>query len=247
MSVSLALIPVALTLRMVMGSANFGKWVTSREVRVPSIFRDAKELMHTLHKAGYDGEVWGGSIKTHVNGKELFAFWELVDGKWTAIFDRSDSRQQIDRFMADINRAAGGQVLGETAVEHAQSRMQPEEAPQAATFPTNFRDGELLFRTLKEFGVNPARQGAHIVCKVENSVLTFVQAGEGPFYVEIKNAPDLHKIYEYLTHIDDDYKRCLQTIVYERLKERAAAQNMTVESEEVLEDNSIVVTLNLRG
>ena len=56
----------------------------------------------------------------------------------------------------------------------------------------------------------------------------------------------MRKIFEYLTHLDDDYKRCLQSIVYEKLKERVAERNMTIESEEILEDNSIVLTINVR-
>lgn len=68
----------------------------------------------------------------------------------------------------------------------------------------------------------------------------------GPIHVEVHNPPDMRKIFEYLTHLDDDYKRCLQSIVYEKLKERVAERNMTIESEEILEDNSIVLTINVR-
>ena len=57
----------------------------------------------------------------------------------------------------------------------------------------------------------------------------------------------MRKVFEYLSNLDDDYRRCLQAVVYERLKERAAEKNMTIESEEVLEDNSIVPTINVRG
>ena len=112
-------------------------------------------------------------------------------------------------------------------------------------FPTNFRDGELLFRTLKEFGANPVRQGDAIQCRVGESTLIFRRHQDAPFHVEIQNAPDLRRIFEYLSDVDEDYRRCLQSIVYEKLKKRAAAKNLTIESEEVLDDNSIVVTLGI--
>src|SRR5690606_35766729 len=97
--------------------------------------------------------------------------------------------------------------------------------------------------------VNPVREGSGMKCRVEDSLLIFRQSPshDSPFYVEVHNAPDLRKVYQYLSDVDDEYKRCLQSMVYEKLKEREEAKNMTVESEEVLEDNSIVLTINIRG
>lgn len=115
----------------------------------------------------------------------------------------------------------------------------------APTFPTHFRDGDLLFRALQEFGITPVRNGDTISCKLEEAELIFHPHGDAPYEVEIRNAPDYGRIYEYLTHLDSDYKRCVQDLVYTKLKERACERNMTVTGEEVLEDNSIVVTLTL--
>lgn len=251
MSVSIALIPVALTLRLVMGKDKFDRWAESMQVKEPSTFENELELVRTVRKAGYDAEKWGGSYKTHIDGEDLFFFWELDDGKWTAVFGRSDSRQKIRQFMAEINQAAGRQIFEQLQVQGDTITMTSatETAESVATFPTNFRDGELLFRTLKEFGVNPVREGSGMKCRVEDSLLIFrqSQSHDSPFYVEVHNAPDLRKVYQYLSDVDEDYKRCLQSMVYEKLKERVEAKNMTVESEEVLEDNSIVLTINIRG
>ncbi|MFC7679087.1 hypothetical protein [Paenibacillus sp. GCM10028914] len=244
MSVSLALIPVALTLRLVMEKNNFNKWVESMQEKVPTTFENELELVQTVRKAGYDAERLGGSIKTHIDGENQFIFWDLVDGKWTAIFGKSDSKPKIEGFMAEINEVAGRNIFMPLQELDQEPRL-TESIKPAPTFPTNFRDGELLFRTLKEFGVNPIHRGSSIECKVENSHLIFIQAQDGPFHVEVRNAPDLRKIFEYLSDVDDDYKRCLQSIVYEKLKGRVAEKNMTIESEEVLEDNSIVLTLSI--
>ncbi|MCM3269887.1 hypothetical protein [Paenibacillus elgii] len=254
MSVSLALIPVALTLRLVMGKNNFKNWIESMQERIPTSFLDESELVQTVRKAGYDAERWAGNIKTHIDGKNLYIFWELRAGRWEAIFGKSDSSHVINKFMEDINTAAGRQVMGHklyaqvpTSIAPPLPQSQVESTPVAVStiFPTNFRDGELLFRTLKEFGINPIRIGTAISCKVEQSTLTFQQAEDGPFHVEIQNAPDLQKMFEYLSDLDEDYKRCVQAVVYEKLRNRIAEKNMTIESEEVLEDNSIVVTLNI--
>ncbi|WP_020620544.1 hypothetical protein [Paenibacillus daejeonensis] len=239
MSVSLAMVPVALTMRLVMGKDNFDNWVSSMQVKEPTTFKTELELARTVRKAGYDAEKWGGSIKTHLEGERHYFFWECIDGIWTAIFSTSESRERIERLMADVNEAAGRQVF-------EQQEFQPA-TNLSSSFPTNFRDGELLFKTLKEFGINPVRQGSGMTCKVEQSVLTFHQNGDSPFQVTVQNAPELRSVFEYLSDVDEEYKRCVQEVVYRKLKARAAAQNMTVESEEVMEDQSIVLTLNIRS
>lgn len=250
MSVSLAMIPVALTLRLVMGKENFEKWIESMQERVPTTFESELELMRTVRKAGFDAEKYGGSIKTHIEGEKLFFFWELVEGKWMAVFAKSDSKVRIEQFMAEINRAAGRHIMGQSHVQNEllglnRATMGINRAP--SIFPTNFRDGNLLFKTLKEFGVNPIYQNSIISCHLEQSTLIFRQFQDSPFSVEVQNAPDLHKVFEYLSDVDDDYKRCLQSMVYERLKERVSERNMEIENEEVLEDNSIVLTINIGG
>ncbi|WP_338552776.1 hypothetical protein [Paenibacillus sp. KS-LC4] len=246
MSVSIALIPVALTLRIVMGKKNFENFANSMKVKEPTHFQNELEIVRIVRKAGYDAEKWLGVIKTHIAGDKQFMTWEHEDGKWTAIFSKYDSTELIGSFMHSINDAAGRHMFDSTAVGiSARFVKQLASTAPLPSYPTNFRDGELLFRTLKEFGVNPLRQGDAIICKVEQSVLTFRQSADHPFYVEIQNAPDLKKIYEYLSDVDEDYKRCVQDMVYQKLMQRAAEKKMSVESEQVLEDNSIVITLNV--
>lgn len=249
MSVSLALVPVALTMRLVMGKENYEKWVESSTLRIPTNFQTEREIARTVRTAGYDAEIYAGFLKTHLNGEDLYCFWELIDGKWSAAFSIHDSREDIERFIEAVNHSAGKHVIGDGIEREydTDSTSHPEQLIRPTVFPTNFRDGELLFKTLKEFGINPVRKGSTIVCKVENSTLTFQGSDGSPYYVEIKNAPDMKKMYEYLSEVDEDYKRCLQSIVYEKLKKRVAEKKMAVESEKVLEDNSIILTINIRS
>lgn len=241
MSVSLSMVPAALTLRMVMGKQNFDNWVTSMQVTVPTSFKSEQELVRTVLLAGYDTEKLAGNIITDMGVGSFHFFWEHINGKWTAVFRKSDSKRKIEKFIVDVNKVARRQIIDRSVLSETGSNT----ATSLPAFPTNFRDGELLFKTLKEFGINPIRHGSEIVCKVEQTHLTFRQSGDRPFQVEIRNAPDLRKVFEYLSDVDADYKRCLQEAVYRKLKVRTAEQNITIESEEVLEDNSIVLTLNI--
>ena len=237
MSVCIALLPVALAMRIVMGKENFANWVKGQQVRVPSSFTTELELTRTVKKAGYDAIKFGASIKTHFDGEKSFFFWELVDGKWVAIFSKNEDQAMLDRFKSKLESVAGRQIFGV---------ITPVAVTVSAQFPTNFRDRDLLMKALTEFGARPTkRSNGSVLCKIENTALMFTQIGNSPYMVEVKNGPNLEQVYQYLTDIDDDYKRCVQTAVYEKVKARAAERNMTIESEEVLPDKTILMTLRV--
>ena len=237
MSVCIALLPVALAMRIIMGKKNFENWVNAQQVRVPSNFTTELELTRTVKKAGYDAIKFGSSIKTHIDGEKSFIFWELVDGKWVAIFSKNQDQTVLDRFKSMVESVADLQVFGD---------IPPVAVTQSAQFPTNFRDGDLLMKALTEFGARHVkRSNGSVLCMIENTALTFTQMGNSPYMVGVKNGPNLEQIYHYMADIDDDYKRCVQTAVYEKVKARAAERDMTIESEEVLPDKTILITLRV--
>jgi hypothetical protein len=238
-SVSIALLPVALAIRIVMGKDNFENWVKAQQVRVPSSFKTELELARAVKRAGYDAVKFGASIKTHIDGENTFFFWEFVDGKWIAIFSKRYYGQPIlNKFMSSVESAAGFKIFGELANTAAEISTQ---------FPTNFRDGAMLIDALKEFGAHPTkRSDGSITCKIKHSELLFTQLGDSPFMVEVKNSPNLEQVYRYMSDIDDDYKRCVQTAVYEKVKVRAAERDLVIEGEEVLPDKTILITLRVQ-
>jgi len=238
MSVSIALLPVALAIRIVMGEQNFENWVKAQQIRVPSSFKTELELSRAVKKAGYDAVKFGASIKTHIHGQNVFFFWEFVDGKWNAIFSKHHDQSILNKFISDVESVAGFKVFGELA---------SSSFTISAKFPTNFRDGAMLIDALKDFGARPTkRSDGSITCKIEQSELLFTQDGDSPFTVEVKNSPSLEQVYRYMSDIDEDYKRCVQTAVYEKIKARAAEKNLVVEAEEVLPDKTILMTLRIQ-
>lgn len=241
MSVSLALIPVALTLRVVMGKENFENWVQSMQVKMPTNFEHEVDLVVTVRKAGYDAEKWAGLIKTHIRGERDFFFWELVDGQWTAVFSKSDSQEMISQFVRDLESKSGRKIF---VVEEDTDKA---FVPSSQVFPTNMRDEQLLVKTLSDHGLQPkAQPNGEVTCRVGRSILRFRPAEEGSYSVEIENALDLQQMFQFLSALDEDYKRGVQAVAYENLMNRIQEKNLAVESEEVLEDNSIVITLNVQ-
>lgn len=102
MSVNLALVPVAMALRVIMGEKNFRKWIESKQLRVPTKITDKTKLIKSIEKAGYDAQEFGSSIKTHIDGEKEFFFWDIVDGNWCAIFHKEDSLEMIKKIMDEM-------------------------------------------------------------------------------------------------------------------------------------------------
>lgn len=240
MSVSLALLPVALALRVAMGKEGFENWVQSMQVRMPTSFENEVDLVVTVRKAGYDAEKWAGVVKTHLRAERNFFFWELVDGRWTAVFAKSDSKEMISWFVEDLESKSGRSIFLADGVEES-----PSVSRQS--FPTNFRDGQLLQKALEDHGLDYVVQSdGEIVHRSGQSALRFRPIQDGPYSAEIENAPNLRQVFQFLSNLDEDYKRGVQAAVYENLISRIEEKSLTVESEEVLEDNSIVITLNVQ-
>jgi hypothetical protein len=238
MSVSIALLPVALVMRLVMGKEGFENFVKSQQYRVKTDFSSEAELSRAVKKSGHDVIRFGGLLKTHIKGESDFFFWEQVDDHWEAIFSISDDRERLRQFMDRVEQAAGRGVF---------QREGEQTVAAPARFPTNFTDASLLLEALRDFGAHPTQTGAgDILCRVEKSELRFTQQDGQAYSVEIRNAPSLEQAYRHLSDIDEDYKRCVQTAVYEKVKARAESQGLMLESEEVLEDRTVLLTLRVR-
>lgn len=241
MSVSLALVPVALALRFFMGKKRFDAWIESMQVKIPTTFKDENDLITTVRKSGYDADKWGGSYKTHIKGEEFFFFWELVNNRWTAIFGKSDNREDIKAFIRDLEAKAGRSLF-----EWEEEGIKPAVI-QTRTFPTNFRDSEMLQKTLVDYGLSPAREkNGTLICKVSGMTLQFSQADTQPFSLEVINPLDMQHLYTNINKIDEMYGTNVQKATYDRLTSKIKDHGIIIQNEEIDEaDQSMVITLSL--
>lgn len=235
MSVSLAMLPIALALRVVMGKKNFEAWVAAQQQRMETDISSEPELTRLLKKSGYDAVKYGSLIKTHIDGEKNFFFWELANGKWVAVFSKGDNLRLRTAFISRVEAVAGRQVFADTL---------PSEIEPVQTYPTNFVDPNLLAQALADLGGNPARaKDGSISCRINSAKLLFVKHGDGPYSVTIKGALKAEQAYSYLSDLDEDYKRAVQTDVYKRVISEAENNDLWIESEEILPDKSISLTL----
>lgn len=252
MSISLLLLPVALALRAIVGKDKLEEWAASSQNKVPTNFKDGNELERFVIGAGYDAEKWGSSYKTHLQGEKDFFFWDLIDGQWVAVFRKSTPDDVLNRFIKAVEKRADRKIFYATNDSTSQSvksakTIEPMESTKSEVFPTNFRDKNLLRQTLIKFGMLPKETiNGELICNVGPTSLCFFPSDDGSFFVEV-NAKELKLIYNSLSTIDEDYKLQIQKETLESLKQRAKERNLVIESEEVQEDNSILLTLTINN
>ncbi|MCA2641632.1 MULTISPECIES: hypothetical protein [unclassified Microcystis] len=249
MSISLLLLPVALALTAIVGIDKLEEWAASSQNKVPTNFINSNELEFCVRGAGYDAEKWGNSYKTHLQGEQDFFFWNLIDGQWVAVFRKSTPDDVLNRFIKAVERRAGRKVFGTTndLTSPLVKLAKPVESIKTEVFPTSFRDENLLRKTLIKFGMVPKKtEKGELICNIGPASLRFFPSDDGSFFVEV-NARELKLIYNSLSTIDEDYKHQIQKETLESLKQRAKERNLVIESEEMQEDNSILLTLTINN
>jgi hypothetical protein len=242
MSVSIALIPVTLAMRVVMGGKRFDEWVESMQIKIPTNFEDELDLVTTVKAAGYDCEPFFGAFKTHTQSSLDWFTWELVDGKWMAIFTTEDHKPLIAKMMRDLQTKAQRQIFHTDEIGKF-------EVVRTKTYPTNFSDGELLEQTLKQHGARVTRHpdGNLLAHFGSATFLHFNRTGDGPFMMEIPTKTEAQLAHSLVVRLDDTYREQVQKLTYQNLRQRIGTSDFSIESEEVLADKTIVITLNVQS
>jgi hypothetical protein len=239
MSISLALLPLALVVRGVMGKKRFDEMVEASQVKIKTNFKDEKELVSTVRKAGFDAVQWADSIKTHINGEKEFFFWEFIDGQWTAVFSKYDLKESISMLIQKIEKTSGRKIFVTSLNENTDTVI-------PKSYPTNFKDKSILMKTLDDYGVNYSTQSnGTINCRIDNHAFKFKLNENSAYTIEIENEKDLKDMIMNLNNLDEDYRRNVQNKTYENLKTKVEEKGYKIESEEIMEDNSIVITINV--
>lgn len=112
---------------------------------------------------------------------------------------------------------------------------------------TIFNDTKLLQKTLQEHGLSvTAVSENHLTCTAEEVQLDYVrQSAETPFFVTISGVKNIDKFLSEIDCFEREYKQNVQSFTYHKLVEGLGENNMTIEQETLLEDNSIMLTINV--
>lgn len=114
------------------------------------------------------------------------------------------------------------------------------------SFETPFTDKDLLMKTLEEHGVrNITEEYGKISGQVDNYTLTFEKWEEDkPYSIKI-SCLNTDNPVEKMEDLNSEYTLNVQEEAYLNIVENLKSNQMELEREEVLEDNTIVLTINL--
>ena len=102
----------------------------------------------------------------------------------------------------------------------------------ASRIETNFTDEGLLIKTLEEHGMEVIlEEDGAIRASAEEKELIYAKNPQGVYEVDLGGQPESEEL--------------VQEFTYQRLKEHLSSEGMEVHSEEVLEDNTIKIVLNV--
>ena len=114
------------------------------------------------------------------------------------------------------------------------------------SFETPFMDIEILKKTLSEHGAkNIAEWENGIAGDIENYKLTFEKpAYDKPYNLRI-TCLDKDNAEEKVNDLNNEYAMNVQEDAYLHIIDKLKENNMQIEDEEVMDDNTIVLTVNI--
>ncbi len=113
--------------------------------------------------------------------------------------------------------------------------------------PTQFTSLTLLEKTLTEHGLGTKTLSENeLVCATGKATLTYRRGAKNEsFYVTVSGLENPDELIEELECLDAEYKQNVQSYTYGKLMNGLSYHNMTLQSETVLEDNSILLTIDV--
>lgn len=139
----------------------------------------------------------------------------------------------------------------ETSIKDALKENNGEVTPEmiemiCKEYQTVFMDKELLQKTLREYGFGDfVFDNDKIKCELEGFIFSFERENEcNPYSLKVscgQNSDDSVIVAD----LNNEYGLNTQEETYIKIKERLSNKNLKIDEEEILEDDSIMLTINL--
>lgn len=113
-------------------------------------------------------------------------------------------------------------------------------------FDTIIMDKATLLKTLIEHEAkNIVEKDNQVFCDCENFYLEFYKVDESKPYKLTVSCLEQKGLKEFLENISSEYTTNSQEASYNKIKTRLEEQHLEIEEEEIFDDNTIVLTVNL--
>lgn len=129
------------------------------------------------------------------------------------------------------------------AINTRKERLQ--ELPDSFSLETRMKDEELLEAALSNYGCKSVVTGETIDSTLNGARILFERNEQDIFEAVFVGGISTDHARTFVAELDEEYAQLVQQQVYENLLSRARQRGLVMESEEVQEDNSIVVTFKV--
>lgn len=247
-----AALPAALAARKAMGENAFREWVHQNDYVLETSFSSMKEMREAVCGAGFDVNTFFGHPKTHYrrNAAGAWFLWETRGGHIVAVMSVLDDPKEIQAFVNAVETYCGRKVFmeGSNGAVPGRRGHLSQDVPVTESLPTIFADQAILERSMQTLGISIERSEPNrVVGHSGRLLLDFRREENEAFDLKITGPENqLKAFYECLHGLTEEYGLTVQEQTYLHIRENLESSGMQLMDEEVLEDNSIVITLQIR-
>ena len=196
-----------------------------------------EELRGYLKSANY--LFYEGGCQTPLKNSNATLNWVLKNGYYTAEFSGNNNAaitKEAEIIFRKLNIAAGRDL-----------RLINDTFTAVYTYTTNYTDKGTLLNTLLEHGAEEIQEnGEEVSCKLFGmEMIYYKKDGSNGYTLDVTQVSDKAECEDLINDLNDEYGLNIQEMTYNKIKERLEQENMRLESETVLEDNSIVLTIDV--
>jgi hypothetical protein len=196
-----------------------------------------EELKGYLKKANY--LFYEGDCQTPLKNSAATLNWVLKNGYYTAEFSGQNNAaitKEAEIIFRKLNIAAGRDL-----------RLINDTFTAVYTYNTNYTDKGTLLNTLYEHGAEEIQEnGEEVSCKLFGmEMIYYKKSGSNGYTLDVTQVSDKAECEDLINDLNDEYGLNIQEMTYNKIKERLEQENMRLESETVLDDNSIVLTIDV--
>lgn len=196
-----------------------------------------EELKAFLYQANY--LFYEGNGQTPLKNSDAVLNWVLKDGYYTAEFSGSNNSaitKEAEIIFRKLNRISGRDL-----------RYINDVSTMVYTYSTNYTDKGILLNTLVEHGAEElVENGDEISCKLFGMEMVYSKKnGSNGYTLDITQVTDKASCEDVISDLNEEYGLNIQEMTYNKIKERLDSENMRLESEAVMDDNSIVLTIEV--
>ena len=223
-----------------MGAKKFDEWMKSQEIRKYTNFENESEIKKYVRKAGYDFNETHTLIyrylKTHIT-REYPIYWIYEGNKLVAVVSSQVNISILNKFIKDVESVVGRPCFFDSIAE--------TKTPEYS-FPTIYTDKELLKQTLKNLKISITEGRGKISFEIPNCSIDLKSSKNGAYEFKATGYADLKDIHKCFARIETEYERVVQTNICNNIKAKISKNpSMRLEQEEILEDNSVLLTISI--